>query len=426
MPGKRLSIIGGGSPYVPGILYSLAHSGRVLSGGEVVLMDTDPARLPMMTRLGQRMVEEAGMALTITRTTDLAEALKGASFVLSNFRPGGLEGLRLDETIPDKYDVLGQETTGPGGTAFALRSVPQMLDLCHAMEGTCPDAWLINYVNPTNFVADAVRRKSTVKSIAICDGGGNELGYSLPEMLGVQQADLLVRAAGVNHHSWLMELRIAGDDGYPLLRRCAQQGKTGDFEAWALERYGVFPANGYYLNPYFNYEDALARFRSGRSLYHTFMRDLPEHWRNFEAMANGEAPVHMDTSKHHTDVGHGDLAVSIMLSIVGNETKQFHVNVPNEGAITNLPQGAIVEVPALVDASGVRPLCMGELPKGVLGLTQTLVAWQELSVDAALSGDRNLVVQALLAHPWVRDAAQAERMCDELLAAHADCLPQFR
>jgi alpha-galactosidase/6-phospho-beta-glucosidase family protein len=156
------------------------------------------------------------------------------------------------------------------------------------------------------------------------------------------------------------------------------------------------------------------------------MRDLPEHWRNFEAMANGEAPVHMDTSKHHTDVGHGDLAVSIMLSIVGNETKQFHVNVPNEGAITNLPQGAIVEVPALVDASGVRPLCMGELPKGVLGLTQTLVAWQELSVDAALSGDRNLVVQALLAHPWVRDAAQAERMCDELLAAHADCLPQFR
>ena len=425
MSQHRIAIIGGGSAYVPGILYSLAHSGTTLSGSEIVLMDVDPSRLPMMTKLCERMIDEAKVTLTVTSTTDVSQALKGATFVLGNFRPGGLEGLRLDETIPDKYDVLGQETTGPGGTFFALRSIPQVLDLCKDMEDICPEAWLINYVNPTNFVADAVRRRSTVKSLAICDGGGNSLAYSLPELFGVQQDEVQVRAAGVNHHSWVMELHVSGEEGYPLLReRLRKSGKSG-FRAWALERLGIYPANPDYLFPYYNYDEALAEFRAGDSLYGMFTTDLPEHWTNFEAMAEGKARVQMDVNKHHTDVTHGDLAVQIMLSIAGNETKEFHVNVPNEGAVTNLPEGAIVEVPALVDAGGARPLCMGELPKAVLGLTQALIAWQELSVDAALTGDRNTVVQALVAHPWMRSTAIAQKLCDEMLAAHAGYLPQF-
>ncbi|NIO11044.1 MAG: 6-phospho-beta-glucosidase, partial [Deltaproteobacteria bacterium] len=141
-------------------------------------------RLPLMTRLGKRMVGEARTNLVITSTTDLSQALEGATFVLTNFRPGGMQGLRLDEIIPIKYNILGQETTGPGGTFFALRSIPEVLHLCKYMEDVCPEAWMINYVNPANFVADAVRRESKIKCIAICDGGGNNLRYSLPEMLG--------------------------------------------------------------------------------------------------------------------------------------------------------------------------------------------------------------------------------------------------
>jgi alpha-galactosidase/6-phospho-beta-glucosidase family protein len=433
MPEEKIAIIGGGSPYVPGILYSFARS-EVLSGSEIVLMDVDPSRLPTMAGLGQRMVAEVGANLALTSTTDLTQALEGATFVLTNFRPGGVEGLQLDEEIPDKYDILGQETTGPGGTFFALRSIPQVLDLCRRMEDACPEAWLINYVNPTNFVADAVRRETEVNCIAICDGGGNGLRYSLPELLGIEREEARVRAAGVNHHSWLIELRIGEKDGYPLLlERLRQPKKKGrsfsqkvhEFGIWMLERYGVWPANLGYLYPYFHHDDALANYRAGHSIYHMFMADLPEHWSNFEAMARGEIPIHMDLTKHHTDVGHGDLAVRVIAAIAGDETQEFHVNVPNEGAITNLPAGAIVEVPALVDAGGVTPLCMGRLPKGVLGLTQSLVAWEELTVDAALSGDRDLVLQAVLAHPWVRSAAQAEGVCDEMFAAHAAHLPQF-
>lgn len=435
MPSVKIAIIGGGSPYVPGILYSFAHAGQVLAGSEIVLMDVDPSRLPMMAALGRRMMAEAAADLAITTATDLTPALRDATFVLTNFRPGGLEGLRLDEEIPNRYDVIGQETTGPGGTFFALRAIPQALHLCRRMEDICAQAWLINYLNPTNFVADAVRRETGIKCIAICDGGGNYLRYSLPELWGVEQSQIRARAAGVNHHSWLMELRIGDEDGYALLleRLRRTEGKGRSFNRkyhesgiWLLERYGVWPANQSYLYPYYNYDDALADYRAGHSLYRMFMADLPEHWRNFAAMAKGEIPIYMDPAKHHTDVGHGDLAVQVMLAIAGNESREFHVNVPNEGSITNLPRGAIVEVPALVDGSGVKPLCMGALPTGVVGLMHALITWEELTVNAALSGDRNLVLQAVLAHPWVRSIQQAESISNELFAAHAAHLPQFQ
>ena len=434
MTTQKIAIIGGGSPYVPGILSSLANAGESLRGGEIALMDIDPTRLPIMTAIGQRMVAAVGADLRITQTTDLAEALAGATFVLTNFRPGGLEGLRLDEAIPDRHGVLGQETTGPGGTSFALRSIPQVLALCAAMESRCPDAWLINYTNPANFVEDAIRRRSAVKSITLCDGGGNGLRYELPELLGVPQDELLVRAAGINHHTWLLELRVAGADGYPLLRALGGQtvangnersARLRAFCAWMLDRYGVWPANPSYLYPYFNYAEALAEFRTGHSLYQLFVADLPLHWPRFEAMADGSAPLALDASKHHTNVGHGDIAVQVMLAIATNTRQEFHVNTVNRGAIANLPADAIVEVPALVDGSGVRPLSMGDLPENVVGFMRGLLAWQQRSVDAALSGDRNLVVQALMSHPWVSSTRVADQLCDELLAAHVAFLPQF-
>src|SRR5215218_132928 len=424
MPNEKIVIVGGGSAYVPGILYSLANSAKALGDSEIALMDIDPTRLPLMTALGQRMVAEAGSDLTITSSTDLDESLTGATFVLTNFRPGGLDGLRLDEAIPDRYGVLGQETTGPGGTSFALRSVPQVLDLCRATEETSPDAWLINYTNPANFVADAIRRRSTIKSVSLCDGGGNGLRYEMPEMLGLPQDEVRVRAAGINHHTWLMELRVGSEDGYPLLHELGERPDSSfterqqrhlDFCTWMLDRFGVWPANASYLYPYFNYDEALTEFRNGRSLYQLFMRDLPVHWERFEAMADGSAPVELDASMHHTDVGHGDIAVQVMLAIATDTPQEFHVNTANHGAILNLPADAIVEVPAIIDRSGVRTLSMGNLPEAVAAFTQELIAWQERSVDAALSGDRNLVVQAIMTHPFVRSTSVADHLADDLL-----------
>lgn len=439
MAKEKIVIVGGGSAYVPGFVYSLAHTGEILLGSEICLMDIDPRRLPMMQKLAARIISEAGTNLKVTQTTDLEEALSNATFILANFCPGGLEGRHLDEEIPNKYNILGQETTGPGGTFFALRSIPQVVELCEKIEKICPEAWVIDYVNPTNFVADAIRRKTKVKNISICDGGGNGLKYSLLDLLGVDLEQVRVRAAGINHHTWLMEIRIGGEDGYPLLKKkiqglpeiseklTSEWDPYTEFTKFILGKYGVFPANAYYLYPYFNHSAVLAEYRAGgHSGYRRNIRDLPEHWKNFEAMAEGKMPIYFDPTKIHTRVQHADIAIQIIVAIATNDTKEFHVNVPNDGCITNLPQGSIVEVPALVDKSGVKPLCMGDLPKGVVGLTSCLVNWQELSVDAALTGDKNLTLQALLAHPWILSMRDAEKMCQEMLSAHANYLPQFR
>lgn len=436
MAEEKISIIGGGSAYVPGILYSFARLGGGILGSEICLMDIAPSRLPVMQKLGDVMVREAGVDLRVTATTDLKESLEDTTFVLTNFRPGGLECLRLDEEIPAKYGILGQETTGPGGTFFALRSVPQVLKLCEAMEEVCPNAWLINYTNPTNFIADAVNRRSRVKCISICTGGGNGLYYGLTQTFGMKLGEVRPTCGGTNHPAnWLIQLQARGENGLPLLRKLTeerlkkatgQERKYAEFRVRIWDTYGVYPANAGYLYPYFHHDEALDRYRAGDSLYSRFMKDLPIQWNNFEAMARGEKPVYLDPKMHHTGVGHGDIATQLIMSIATNGQREFHVNIPNEGSITNIPQGSVVEVPALVDSSGARPMCLGGLPKGVLGLTQGIINWEELTVDAALAGDRELVLQALMAHPrWPLTLDSAEKLCDEMLKAQAKYLPQF-
>ena len=421
----KIAIIGGGSAYVPGILHAIIRADEALGGSQIALMDIATPNMAVIAQLGKRMIAEAGVDLKLTSTTDLGSALDGADFVLSNFRAGGLDATRQDYVIPDKYDLIGQETTGPGGTFFALRSIPQMLDLCTAMEKRCPDAWLINYVNPTNFVADAIRRRSTIKCIAVCDGGGNHLAVEFSEILGVAAEAVRVVAPGVNHHTWVKEVTVEGRDAYPAIREHFAKNRKDDFATWALDRLGVFPAISGYLYQYYDYPQALADSRREYSIYDWFMEELSQQRASFKAMADGTIPISLDETKHHTDTTHGDIAVHLMVCIRTNRTKEFHINTPNTGAITNLPAGAIVEVPALVDAGGVRPLCVGDMPKSVLGLTQALLNWQELTVDAALSGDRDLVVRALMANPWMQARDAAEKLCDEMMAAHAAFLPQF-
>ena len=423
---QKIAIIGGGSAYVPGILHAFIREAESLGGSEIALMDVAEPNMAIIAKLGKRMIEEAGVRLTLTSTTDLENALAEAGFVLANFRAGGFAATRQDYTIPLKYDLIGQETTGPGGTFFALRSIPQMLDLCAAMEARCPDAWLINYVNPTNFVADAIRRRSTVKCIPVCDGGGNHLPIEFSEILGTPKETVRVVAPGVNHHTWVTEVTIDGRDAYPMIRAHFAENRKGEFATWAMDRLGVFPAISGYLYQYFDYPQALADCRREETIFTWFMNELSEQWAGFKTMANGQIPIELDETRHHTHTAHGDLAVDLIVSISTNRAREFHVNTPNTGAVGNLPAGSIVEVPAVVDGGGVQPLRVGEMPRSVVGLTQALLNWQELTVDAALAGQRTLVVRALMAHPWLQSREVAEKLCDEMLAAHAEFLPQFR
>lgn len=428
----KLVLLGGGSPFTPSIFQAILEHPEALAGSEVCLMDINPARLPKLQRLGQVMAERAGMDLTITWTTDARAALEGADFVFPGYRVGGIEAERQDHVIPTRYGICGDETAGPGGTFMAQCTIPATLHYCRLVEELCPDAWVISYVNPTNFVADAVRRTTKVRFIAICDcfPGFKD---SLARWLNVDPQDLTARAMGVNHLTWLTEVSIKGQDAYPLIRErihtIRPQEEWSDEWKFALR---IFDAYGYLLvcpsHPRMLWEhDATMEKRRARwedpGLGGWFER-LEAAWRFVDEMIAG-APY--DETRPWLAMHHPRHAIGIAVSILTDEKREWGgINYVNQGSIVNLPDNAIVEGHCLVGADGPKPLVMGPLPKFTLGIIQHILNWQELTVDAALTGDKKILYQALLACPYVHDMQAAKQIMEELLVAHADLMPQFK
>ena len=440
---EKIAIIGGGSPFVPSLLQTILENKEVLNGSEVWLMDIDPSRLPTLTKLGEDLAGRCGAEVRFAWTTDAREALTEATFVLLGYRIGGVKHMRYDIKIPTKHGICGDETSGPGGTFEAQCTIPATLEYCQLMEELCPDAWVISYVNPANAVADAVRRRTGIRFISICDCFAGVSMSFLPEVLELPpyerrycvSEDLRPRAIGVNHLTWLVNLQVKGEDGYPLLReRLAgyQKEVTHDREI-DFFRVKLFVA--------FDYVNACPSHDRVYWDYTQFLRERGERktseeesvlgwseagWRFVEELLAGA-----DYSQHPPlycfGLYHSRQAIGIMVSIAADEGREWGgINFPNRGAITNLPPEAIVEGPCIVNSRGITPIAMGDLPKAFLGITHHVINWQELTVDAALSGDVKLLYQALLACPYVHDMDAARVIMDELLRAHAEYMPQFK
>lgn len=432
LPSEKIVVLGGGGPYTPAIMQSITQSAETLAGSEICLQDIDPSYLNMMTRLGERMADTTETEMKFTNTTDTDRALDGATFVITNFRIGGIEALKADEQIPRKYGEYGQETTGPGGTFMAQCTIPVVLDYCYSMEDLCPDAWLINYANPTNFVADAVRRKTKIKCLGLCEGYvyGQHMVSSIIE---VPANDVHVYTSGINHHTWIVDVTAGGEEAYPLLHRCGSgmlekeksqvsKDRNLEFGLQLLQLCGYWPTLPMYWLPYYSYEEALAR--DPHPLYDLFEKVRDKFFKELESMARGDSPIRLDPRNCYVG-SHGDFAAKVIAAISTDAGEEYVVNVPNRGAVTNLPEGSIVEVNSIVDKRGARPLCLGPMPKFTLAVMQALVVWQELAVDAALTGDKNLLLQALIADPMISSMKSAEKICDELLEAHRALLPQY-
>jgi len=443
MDKEKIAVLGGGSPFVPGFIDSIIREIDVFSGSEICLMDLDPSNLPILAKLGESMTKKKDVDLKITYTTDKNVALKDATFALATFRVGGIQHLRYDCEIPTKYGIYGDETAGPGGTFMAQCTIPAILDYCYTMEKLCPDAWLISYVNPTNFIADAVRRVTDIKILSLCDGAVGLWSEDLPDILGVPREYIKIRTGGLNHNTWVLQLMVKGKDGYPLLKKrskeileAAKKSETEIAEKWRsyffhvtqlptlglelLEIYGYLPVVPTHMHMYWIHDKLMASRPPGWRLNPQFEEKRVEQFRNFEMIAEGKKPLPAFGGPH------GDFAIRVIASIADNRGEELIVNVPNMGAISNLPSDAIVEVPAVIDSSGARPLCVGDLPRPILGITLHLLNWQELTVDAALSGDKNVLFQALLACPYVHSIKAAEEILKELLVAHAQYMPQFK
>ena len=429
---QKMVFLGGGSPFIPSIFQAIIENKEVLAGSEVCLMDPDPLRLPKLKELGEAMARRANMDLKFNCTSDARRALDGATFVFPGYRIGGIEAMRQDHVIPTRHGICGDETAGPGGTFMAQCTIPATLTYCRIMEELCPDAWAISYVNPTNFVADAVRRVTKVKFIAICDCFPAFL-EGIAAWLGVTPGQLQARAMGVNHLTWVTELLVEGKDAYPLYRERIERATASE---WMDERsfsQRLYDAYGYLMvcpghaQMLWEHNEAMEKRRARWEDpdLRGWRSETARVWDYVQQMIDG-APY--DRSKSHMfSMHHPRHAIGIMVSIITNERREWGgMNFPNQGAIANLPPDAIVEGTCIVDSRGPSPIAAGNMPKSFLGLMQHMINWQEMSVDAALTGDRRVLYQALLASPYVHDMKAAKEIMDELLVVHADLMPQFK
>lgn len=445
MSKPTITIIGAGSAHwMPGILTDMALT-PALHGSRLVLHDIDPVALDLITSLSSRIFQQAGVEFAVESTTELRPALKGADYVVVTVGVGGLEAMRRDLEVPAKYGVTQSvgDTVGPGGVARALRHIPVIVDIAREMEQQCPNAWMLNYTNPMTTLCRAATKATSIKTIGLCHELGNVLRF-LQTLFQVEDpADLQYSVAGINHLIWLVELRIRGEDGFELLRRYLQEHGAyahipsvlpGTSESVFQDRYavkfelfktfGALPAvNDRHISeffPYFLTPEAQFGAPYGvelTTMVHRYERVGRER-AAVQAMVEGEQQIALKKTKEEI--------AEILAALITRKDEVHVLNLPNRGQIGDLPAGAVVETLGVVGAQGACGLAVGALTPGVLSTLSRHVLVQEITVDAALKGDRDLALQALLMDPLtVRNFADARAMMDELLAANARYLPQF-
>jgi len=429
VPARRIVIIGAGSAYLPGLVRGLLHRAGDLASSELVLYDLDGGRLRLMATLAAKMIMSAAADLTVHTKPALLPALADADFVLTTFRPGGMAARHLDESIPLRHGVVGQETAGPGGFLMACRSVPVLLEIARLLERVAPGAWIVNYTNPTNVVTDAVLRHSDARIVGLCDQhvGDQALWAAL---LGWPAEDLEADWIGLNHATWAERVRLDGRDASAELRerlaRLEAPSEGANTRAIqqlvALARTLKLLPNSYARYYFFHNEVVAEQRAKGQTRAQEVMARLPGLYDDYAAAAASDRP---DPSTERGGGAHAELAVDLICAIAGRERRRLIVNTRNQGAIEGLERDAVVEVPSIVDAAGLAPLPMGPIPRAVRGLTIAIHEYEWLAAEAAATGSHRLALQALMAHPFVPSKRVAEWILEEGFAAHRDHLPQF-
>ena len=430
---EKIVLIGAGSAaFTRGLLADLIRTGWQVDLG---LVDTDPDALAVAEGLARKMIEANKAPVRLAASTDRRDVLAGATAVITTIAVGKRRAWEQDVFIPRKYGIYQPvgDTVGPGGTSRALRMVPALVAIAADVLDLAPDALFFNYANPMCVNCRAVRKATGAEVVGLCHGVFQVARY-LAGQLAAAPSDLSYSAVGMNHLTWFVEARVNGADAMPRLRQIASRKETAEDDnpfSWQLTRlFGAFPAvldrhvteffpwlfcrRGAYRGKtlgvdVFSVEDTIA---AGDARYEEMKR-----------IAFSREPL----PNEYLDRGAGEheQVIEIIDSIRRNAGRVYSANLPNRGHVPNLPRDAVVESPAIADAAGVRPIAQPPLPAGVAGTLATRFAWVETTVEAALEGSRDKFVQALILDGAVDSVPTAERLADELLAAHAQHLPQF-
>ncbi len=424
----KIAYIGGGSTRAPGTVTTLVEQADRFAGSELVLIDLDQERLDLVQRFARRLAQARDADLTFTATTDRQAGLSDCDAVLTSFRPGGYEARVQDEKIPLRHGVIGQETQGPGGFFMALRSITVMSEIASEMEQRCPRAWIFNYTNPVNIVAQALTTHTPVPLVSLCEGP-IVFPRFVAEAAGLDPARVRATMIGLNHGSWSIEHRYDGDDLMPLLREAYERERTRrtiELDRFRMLELAVLmeaiPAE-YFL--YYYYSDEILRELEQKptSRAEDIIANLPSYWKHYEEQAEAERPI-LDPARSRDGILELELALDAMDAMFNDLHETLPVNVPNGGALAGFPDDLVVEIPGVVAAGGIRPLPQPPLPRHVRGLVEMLAEYQMLAAEAAWSGTRRDGIRALASNPLVRSLPKAERIYDELAASQATFLPE--
>ncbi len=424
----KFAYIGGGSTRAAGTMASFIHQGENFDGSEVVLIDLDAERLRIVQTIAQKMARARGLDLTITATTQRREGLQGCDAVLTSFRPGGFEARYLDESIPLKHGVIGQETQGPGGFFMALRSIQVMKSIIEDMEAVCPNARLFNYTNPINIVSEAVTHHSSIPTISLCEGpiNGNR---DFVEMIGLDPDKLDAVSLGLNHGSWTVRHLYDGQDFIPMLQAAYERMlrnpeiPRSDLRMVELACF-MNSLPSHYFQYYYFKDEILAELQAKPTTRaQDIMASVPDYWTHYREQAAREIPE-LDPDRSRGGINELELAIDLMDAIFNDRKEVWYVNVPNQGAIADFPADLVVETVAYADRHGVTRLVQGHMPKHVLGLVQMLGEYQALTAEAAWSGSRKDAIRALASNPLVFSLHKAEAIYDEMAVAHWQYLPE--
>jgi 6-phospho-beta-glucosidase len=427
----KIAVIGGGSTYTPELISGFLERAGSLPVTELWLMDIDARRQAIVGGFAQRMVAAKGDPFRVVLSQDRRAAIQGAAYVITQLRVGGMAARRADEYLGQRHGLIGQETTGVGGMAKALRTIPVLLQIAADVHDLAPDALLVNFTNPAGLVTEALTRWAPgVPAVGLCNAPITfkmHVIQALEQALGTRIAPERgqLKTLGLNHLSWHRGFTLDGEDVWPQVMEALmadlRRDREPEWDVRTVEALGMLP--NYYLQYYYYTGRKLA----GQQLWppsraEEVMAVEADLLREYADPALVEPPA--DLMKRGG--AYYSTVATALLDAHYNDTGETHVvNVRHDGAVAGWPPDWVLELPCRVDRSGVHPLPAEPLPPVCFGLLAHVKAYELLTVEAAVKGDRRAAYQALLAHPLGPLADQVEEVLDDLLNTHRAYLPRF-
>jgi len=415
----KIGVVGAGSTYTPELIDGFIKRQKEMIVKEFVLMDINEERLKIVGGLIKRMCAQFINSPEVSLTTNLDKAVIGANYIITQFRVGGLAARANDERIPLGYDIIGQETTGPGGFAKALRTIPEALKVAKSIELHAPNAWLINFTNPSGIITEAISKYSSVKVIGLCNAPIT-IRKRIAEVMEVAPDEIYLDYFGLNHLGWIRGIVIKGEDKTQELFKKIIDSPRIDymigykFNRKYIKALNLLPTG--YLQYYYNNREVLKELQSlEKTRAQVIMGIDKELLLQYSDPNLKVKPVGIEK---RGGAWYSEAAVALINSIENNKKEIHIVNVKNNGAIAGIDHDAIVEVPVVVGSAILKPLVVGKIPDSVAGLMKHVKAYESLTVKAGAEGLKDVAFTALFSHPFITSIDEAEKMLEELMQAN--------